>query len=247
MQQIHPAIRESTIGLYPGERKHWRASAEDDWTSVERAALAHYRKQGWAGDCGEGKIVLSLIKAASFVEFPHRHHSTFVEAIYSGNIAGLDIRELNIRAGRDPDTPSPMIEEFNRKQTAGLVGIPQMIANIRTATVERIATNFRIMTAPGTHTLSFFPTLTLENVLGLYSALGNQRLSRIAEAFAVAPYELRSGWPDLTLWRGSEVIFKEIKAPGDHPRGNQIQTIEFVLLPVGFDVEFVRVVPISAS
>ena len=102
------------------------------------------------------------------------------------------------------------------------------------------------MTGPGSHTLFSFPTLTLENMLGLYAAIGNKRLSQIAEIFSTAPYMLRSGWPDLTLWRGSEVAFKEIKAPGDHHRGNQIQTIEMVLLPLGFDVELVRVVPVAS-
>jgi hypothetical protein len=121
-----------------------------------------------------------------------------------------------------------------------------MIANILKASEQRILNNFKIMTGPGSHTLSFFPTLTPENMLGLYNALGNQRLSQIAEVFSIAPYLLRSGWPDLTLWRGSEVAFKEIKAPGDRPRGNQIQTIEMVLLPLGFDVEFVRVVPAAS-
>lgn len=244
MKQSMPSIHKCTISLCAGGPKRWRNDPSTDWVSVERAALAYFRGDGWSGDSGEGMIVLSLIKAASFIALPETHHSTFVEAIYSNNIAFIDVREHNIKMGIDPETPaSPRVEAFNKRQTAGLISPADMIANILTASEQRISNNFRIMTGPGSHTLSFFPTLTLENILGLYSALGNQRLSEIAEIFSTAPYLFRSGWPDLTLWRGSEVAFKEIKAPGDHPRGNQIQTIESVLLPLGFDVEFVRVIP----
>ena len=244
MQQNFPSIQSSTICLFAGAQKRWRHNPLSNWTSVERAALAHFREEGWSGDSGEGKIVLSLVKAASFVELPATHHSVFVEAIYSNNIAFIDVRELNIKMGIDPETPaSPVVEAFNKRLKAGLISQSEMIANILTASEQRIVDNFKIMTGPGTRTSSFFPTLTFENILGLYVALGNQRLSQIAEKFNAAPYVFRSGWPDLTLWRGSEVVFKEIKAPGDTPRANQINTIESILLPLGFDVEFVSVLP----
>jgi hypothetical protein len=244
VSQSISSVRECAISLYAGGPKRWRHDPDADWVSVERAALAHYCGKGWSGDSGEGKIVLSLIKAASFLELPPRHHSTYVEAIYSDNIAFINVRELNIKMGLDPDTPaSPSVEAFNSRQRAGLISQSEMIANILTASEQRISNNFKIMTGPGSHTLSFFPTLTLENVLGLYAALGNQRLSQIAEVFGTAPYILRSGWPDLTLWKGSEVVFKEIKSPRDYPRDNQINTIESLVLPFGFDVEFVSVVP----
>jgi hypothetical protein len=240
------SIRESTINLHAGGPKCWRHDPSTAWVSVERAALAHFRKEGWSGDSGEGKLLLSLIKAASFTVLPATLHSRYVESIYSNNPRFIDVREHNVKLGIDPETsPSPLVEAFNRVREAEIVSPPDRIANILTASEHRISSNFRIMTGPGSNTLSFFPTLTLDNMLGLYAALGNQRLSQIAEIFGMAPYMLRSGWPDLTLWRGSEVAFKEIKAPVDRHRSNQIQTIEMVLLPLGFDVELVRVVPVA--
>jgi hypothetical protein len=242
-QQNGYSIRESTISLHAGERKCWRYDPAAAWVSVERAALAHFQQEGWSGDSGEGKIVLSLIKATSFTVLPTTLHSRYVESIYSNNAGYIDVREHNIKLGIDPETPaSSLVEAFNREREAEVISPSDRIANILTASEQRISNNFKIMTGPGSHTLSLFPSLTLENMLGLYKALGNQRLSQIAEIFGTAPYILRSGWPDLTLWRGSEVVFKEIKAPGDHPRVNQIQTIDRVLLPLGFDVEFVRVI-----
>lgn len=246
-QQKVSSIRETTISLHAGERKCWRHDPDTAWVSVERAALAHFQQEGWSGDSGEGKIVLSLIKAASFTALPATLHSRYVESIYSNNPGFIDVREHNIKLGIHPETPaSSIVEAFNKEREAEIISPSDRIANILTASEQRISNNFKIMTGPGSHTLSFFPTLTLENMLGLYTALGNQRLSQIAEVFGTAPYILRSGWPDLTLWRGSEVVFKEIKAPGDHHRGNQIQTIEMVLLPLGFDVELVRVVPAAS-
>lgn len=243
-QRSVPSIRETTISLYAGERKCWRHDPGTGWVNVERAALAYFQQDGWSGDSGEGKIVLSLIKAASFTVLPATLHSTYVESIYNNNPGFIDVREHNIKLGIDPETPaSSLVEAFNREREAETISPSDRIANILTTSERRISDNFKIMTGPGSRTLFLFPTLTLENVLGLYAALGNQRLSQIAEIFSTAPYMLRSGWPDLTLWRGSEVAFKEIKAPGDHHRGNQIQTIEMVLLPLGFDVQIVRVVP----
>lgn len=247
LPQNVPAIRERTIRLHAGARKCWRHDPVTAWVSVEQAALAQFQQEGWSGDSGEGKIVLSLIKAASFTKLPTTAHSLFVEYLYSNKPAMIDVREFNIKLGLAPETPPcPSVNAFNQMRQAEILSPSDMIANILTATEQRISDNFSIMTAPGSHTLSFFPTLTLDNILGLYSALGNLRLSQIAAAFARAPYMLRGGWPDLTLWRGAEVVFKEIKAPGDRPRGNQIQPIEMVLLPLRFDVELVRVLPVSS-
>ena len=246
-QQNGSSIRQGTISLHAGERKCWRHDPDGPWISVEQAALAYFKEEGWAGDSGEGKIVLSLIKAASFVELPATLHSVFAEAIYGNNLGFIDVHEFNIKLGLDPETPaSPRVMAYNRERESERVSPSERVANILTASEQRITENFKVMTGPGTHTLRFFPTLTLENVLGLYRALGNRRLSEIAEIFGSAPHMLRSGWPDLTLWRGSEVAFKEIKAPGDYDRENQIQTIETVLLPLGFDVEFVRVIPAAS-
>ncbi len=244
LQMDKSSIRESTISLQAGDRKCWRHHPATSWVTVERAALAHFQEEGWSGDSGEGKIVLSLIKAASFPVLPATLHSTFIESIYSNNVGFIDIRKHNIKLGIDPETPaSSLVDEFNKERAAEVISPSDRIANILSASEQRISNNFKIMTGPGSHTLSFFPTLTLENMLGLYTAMGNRKLSQIAEIFGTAPYILRSGWPDLTLWRGSEVAFKEVKAPGDRLRGNQIQTIEKILLPLGFDVEFVRVMP----
>ena len=109
--------------------------------------------------------------------------------------------------------------------------------------MNRIAANFLAMTSPPSLTLVYFPTLTLSKMLGLYAALGNERLHAIARLFAKDPYTQRSGWPDLTLWRGQDVVFKEVKAPGDELQGTQERIITTILRPLGYDVELVEIIP----
>jgi hypothetical protein len=115
-----------------------------------------------------------------------------------------------------------------------------LLKNILVADAVRIESNFEAMIS---ETLCVYPTLTLSKMLGLYAALGNERLHAIARLFAKAPYTQRSGWPDLTLWRGQDVVFKEVKAPGDELQGSQERIIATILRPLGYDVELVEIIP----
>ena len=72
---------------------------------------------------------------------------------------------------------------------------------------------------------------------------GTEEVSRIAALFARDPYKYRKGWPALTLWKGADVAFREIKAPGDRLRGSQVTVIRDVLKPLGLDVSVVDAVP----
>ena len=55
------------------------------------------------------------------------------------------------------------------------------------------------------------PNVREHHVTGLFDALGPDRLAEIATVFATAPYDLRAGWPDLTLWPDGKVKFVEVK------------------------------------
>lgn len=203
------------LQLEAGERKLWRHAPSSKWQSVEEATLAYFEVDGWAGHAQERSLILSLIKAASFPEIPPADRSTFIEAIYAQNV---------------------WPEERKCKKE-------WLLRNILAGDPARIAANFLAMTSPPSHTLVFFPTLTLSKMLGLYAALGNERIHAIARLFAEDPYTQRSGWPDLTLWRGQDVVFKEVKAPGDKLQGSQERIITTILRPLGYDVELVEIIP----
>ncbi|MHA1528005.1 MAG: VRR-NUC domain-containing protein [Alphaproteobacteria bacterium] len=93
--------------------------------------------------------------------------------------------------------------------------------------------------------LDFFSDIREHHFTGLFQVLGPDVLSKITEIFATDPYEYRKGWPDLTLWKGEKVVFKEVKAPGDRLHKSQRKTISEVLIPLGFEVTIVDVVPSS--
>lgn len=201
----------------PG-RRSW-ACDDGEERELEEAALSVFVRNGWTGHAQEGGLVLSLIKAASFVDLPPRHASVFVEALYAQNMAAL------------ADKVAPRL----------------LIETVRKANAAQIAHNLAIMTrlewgrngAPG---CQWFPTVSPARALSLYVSLGNERLAAIAEVFARAPYVYRAGWPDLTLWRDGEVAFREIKSPGDKLHASQRRLICDLLLPLGFDVAIVDVV-----
>jgi hypothetical protein len=206
------------IELHAGDKKSWRLNLDAEWVSVERAVLSVYEREGWNGHDGEGGLILSLIKAASFSALPKTLHSVFIESLYHHRVY------------------------YNDEDRETRVDPAQMLESVRTATTQQIAANFTEMAVSEYGTPAFFQTVTGDKVLGLFNALGAERLHSIALVFAEAPFEFRAGWPDLTLWRGHEVIFVEVKAPGDQMHASQKRLISRMLKPLGYKVELVEVV-----
>ncbi|WP_239806600.1 VRR-NUC domain-containing protein [Croceicoccus hydrothermalis] len=201
-------IGHDVIMLDKGTGKDWRLHTVHDWSLVEFAALEHYLEQGWSGAASEGGLILTLIKAASFPRLDPRHADTFVEALYAQNVAFAQ-------------------DKFAKDQ---------LLASVSRATRSQIEDNWKIISASAGDTPAFYPSVRAEHVFGLFEALGSDRLAEIANVFATAPYDLRSGWPDLTLWKGKTVRFVEVKAPSDSFHASQARLISQLLLPLGFDV-----------
>jgi len=202
--------------LEQGATKEWRLKPTDPWMSVEEAALEHYSAEGWTGAAAEGGLMLTLIKAASFAALQPRNANTFVEALYTQNVAF------------DEDS-------FN---------MDQLIETAVRATRMQIERNWEVIAATAGKTPAYYPRVCLNHVTGLHEALGSQRLGAIARLFAQAPYDLRAGWPDLTLWRDGEIRFVEVKAPGDSMHASQARLISTILVPLGFRVGIAEVRPI---
>lgn len=212
-------IRHRVLELEHAGRKRWRMKGLGDFEHLEDATLKLYVESGWEGHAQEGGLLLSLIKAASFPALSKRYESTFIEALYAKNVGfGQTIFETG-----------------------------WLLSNIISSNEYSIRANFAVMSSTdwgrnGARTPQFFPTVTIEKIVGLYRAIGRGRLQSIAATFALDAYSYRSGWPDLTLWRGSDVVFKEVKGPGDQLQESQKRLYRDVLLPLGFDVELVEVI-----
>lgn len=208
-------IEHEVIALRRAAPKLWRHGAEDTWGSVEEAALAHYVTQGWSGAAAEGGLVLTLIKAASFPRLHPRNADTFIEALYAQNVA----------FDEDRFTCGALIDACGR------------------ATAAQITRNWTLIAATAGETPAFYPRVRWHHISGLFEALGTERLVAIARLFANAPYDLRAGWPDLTLWRDREVRFVEVKAPSDSMHSSQTRLITTVLKPLGYQVTLAEARP----
>lgn len=214
-QAERAGIAHEVIELHAGEPKLWRHHPDDAWASVEEATLAHYVAQGWSGAAAEGGLMLTLIKAASFARLQSRNADTFIEALYAQNVA----------FDEDRFTRGALINACGR------------------ATATQLSRNWALIAATAGETPAFYPQVRWHHVSGLFDALGNERLAAIARLFADAPYDLRAGWPDLTLWRDREVRFVEVKAPSDSMHASQTRLIATILKPLGYQVTLAEARP----
>ena len=201
-------IGHEIIDLELGESKCWRARPSHAWSSVEQAALKYYEQHGWKGAASEGGLILTLIKAASFARLDPRHADTFIEALYAQNVAF------------DEDRFEP----------------EHLLESVEKATTDQIERNWEVIAKTAQISPAFYPAVRKDHVLELFEQLGSKRLADIAQVFATAPYDLRAGWPDLTLWRDGVVRFVEVKAPGDSMHAKQARLISTIPVPLGFDV-----------
>jgi len=201
--------------------------------SIEESALDNYKLLGWRGYCGEGGLILNLLKSMSFESLSYRHRSTYVEALYAQNVAFEQDR-------------------FQKEY---------LLENVKKASKYIIAQNYDVMsssvdieTKNDCHTsndtscmLDYFPGLEKWMFIELYEILSNQLMFNIAAKFAEDPYEYRRGWPDLTIWKDDCLKFIEVKGPNDQLRKSQIKTISEVLLPVYKNIEVLSVTELMAN
>ncbi len=69
-----------------------------------------------------------------------------------------------------------------------------------------------------------YPGLTAGMISSMFTAIGAERLAQITAAIMEDPYVYRSGWPDLTMVKGSDMFWVEIKTT-DRLHTSQIMTI----------------------
>lgn len=216
-QAARLGIQHEVVLLEKGEGKDWRHEADGPWTTVEIGALDHYRSIGWDGAASEGGLILTLIKAASFEALDVRNADTFIEALYAQNVA------------------------FDQERFAP----ERLIATVSKATSPQIKRNWKIIAASAGNSPAYYPNVREHHVISLFEVLGPDRLAEIAAVFATAPYDLRAGWPDLTLWQEGTVKFVEVKGPSDSFHASQARLITKLLLPLGFEVGLAEVRKIS--
>ena len=177
----------------------------------EDAALARFQEQGWNGTACEGSAVLMLMKAAC-----------------------LDyLAKVNTFGNRE-DACMRFFEAqciIHRKQSTAIIG---EIERAGKATVQ--ANLAEIMSQPRYSTI--YPAIDAEALIAIWQAITPTQLASLASRIFDDP-GYRAGWPDLTLARGNEVMFVEVKTT-DKLHASQRDVILEILKPMGANVRVLR-------
>lgn len=159
-------------------------------------ALNHFSAQGFVGAYCEGGPVLLLIRSAA-----------------------LDVlAQLNSFGRSDSCT------RFTEAQLTIYKESSELILNaVRNANVAQVESHFKeIYMFP--QIPKYYPGLTEGIMSSLFAAIGAERLAQITAAIMENPYSYRAGWPDLTMVKGSDMLWVEIKTT-DRLHLSQIMTI----------------------
>jgi len=150
----------------------------------ERTAWKHYMQQGYEGAYCEGGPILLIIRAAAL------------------NL----LAELNPFGSRE--------DACNRFTEAQLKihesHIPAIASEVEKADPSSVVRGFREIYR-SLMVQEAYPGLTENAISAIFSTLGSSALRAITEAIAEDPYQYRAGWPDLTLAKGGEMLWVEVK------------------------------------
>lgn len=87
---------------------------------------------------------------------------------------------------------------------------------------------------------SLIGTFDGDFIIGLWKVLGNNKLYSILEKLLDNPYQFSSGWPDLILYNGNNVLFIEIKTTDKLNRA-QIILIRDLLIPLNLNCKVLKI------
>jgi hypothetical protein len=125
-----------------------------------------------------------------------------------------------------------------------------LVENVRTATRDQVSQNAKFMLSIRYGESDFtelFPDLEHWMFIGLFNALGTEKLYSIAKIFYEDPWRFRRGWPDITMWKGNEVRFLEVKARGDTIQKSQLIINRHFIKPLSLNFALVDVQPCEIS
>lgn len=194
---------------------------------VELCALDHFRREGYDGVACEGDAIFTLLDALTLkvqcAVNPHQRADNLLPGSFPAFL------EWSVR--NPPNEAAwKKIEHaiLNTKCDEFAQNLDQLCANVVHSCGD-------LEDKPGYLGFAREPLLALEN------ALERRSLVAIAKKTLEDPYTFRNGWPDLTLVRGGEVRFIEVKH-NDSLIASQLTTIPAMvpLLDASFEVLRIR-------
>ena len=115
----------------------------------------------------------------------------------------------------------------------------ELISSMRKTSKKDFLNNFREI-SEHPFIKSEYPSLSVAVADALFDAIHIDIFVKIAEKFAEDPYLYRNGWPDLTIVKGTEVQFIEVKTR-DKLHESQLTTIPSMCALIPFPFSVVRV------
>jgi len=184
----------------------------------EPAVLAYFQHQGFVGTPCEGAAPLMIMKSASL---------DYLAKVNTFNSrADACSRYFEAQCWLNAHLAHYIIEE------------------IRASTEAKVRTNFREIASQSNYAV-LYPPMDEDALIAIWRAITPEGLARLAEGFFRDPYKYRAGWPDLTLARGNEVRFVEVKTT-DRLHASQKNVIGEILIPFGASVSVVQVRPLKS-
>ena len=179
----------------------------------EPALLKHYKSLGYVGSCSEGIAILTALKALMLDEL-QKSSGGRVRAC-TGYLEG----QLFVLKDR----------------------VDEIISSISKVTKKNFLINFSDIICQSSAQMDNCPELSIDFADAIFDAIETSLFIKLAARITQEPYTLRNGWPDLTLVRGDEVKFIEVKTT-DKLHESQLVTIPVIreLLPFQFSVYRLR-------
>jgi hypothetical protein len=181
----------------------------------EVCARRHFEEQGYVGASCEGRALFLVVQAAILD--------------YLATINELGSRE---------DAATRYLEA---QLTVHADRVGAMAEALEDCTAERFASAIPEVLA-GAAMLGSCTDLTPAVAATIFAALHPHGLRQMLGFLTEAPYDRRSGWPDLTLVKDGAVHLVEVKTT-DRLHRSQLVTMPAIVERLGFDVSVLRIAP----
>lgn len=176
----------------------------------EPALLSYYKNLGYEGVSCEGMGILTVLKALMLDK----------------------LAEFNSFNEREDACTRYLEAQFTilKEKT------DEIITDISSINKNRFISNFQEIISKPFISLEY-PELSIEFASAAFDAINKKTFVKVAKKIVENPYLYRNGWPDLTLVKGEEVLFVEVKT-SDKLHESQLITIPEMrnILPFKFSV-----------
>jgi hypothetical protein len=200
------------VFLLPRVEKRWRWGASN-YAKPEEAALAIFAERGFVGTACEGTAPLTIMKCAALD--------------YLARVNKLGRADACLRYFEAQCLIHAHLGHYILEEIAG-------------CTEARLRTNYREVVAQPRYS-TLYPAMGEDTLAAIWRTTSPIRWAELAQAL-INDFDNRAGWPDLTLARGDELRFVEVKT-SDRLHASQKAVIGGVLKPWGADVSVFQIKP----